>query len=853
MTGMRSHLPAPALVARALALWGLSARARGPRAFAPRAFAPRARAIVLGLVVGAALVAGLTARAQAAPRHPHRRAHHHHRRRRKTALPAPSPTPAPALPATDPRSLSLQAIPADPRWQSYVLDPPSSLVYPKAITVQGAGTVDNPNGLLAGGSGTTIHASGQGNPTLILDLGLDTGGKVEVGISKTDGTEVDLAYSEQRQYLSPQGDNDAGSLGNDDNPDGRTDAIQSSGPTQFVSPGIRGGERWISLTLHGPGTVTIDYVRVRVTGYRPSVSQYVGHFLSNDDVLNRIWYGGAYTFDLDSFRDIPLNTPMVVVDGAKRDRLVWLGDLGLEALTAAYTTDQAPQIVRNSIDMFSCQQYSNGYIAMASDIYVTCPAQPPPPNGPPPSTAQTNPLIRSGHLPEYTAWWDIAEYESLMYGGDGQRARTLLPVMRRTIGYMLSNIDSMGLFHTGTNDNVFPINWHPFDVASGDDAHTNATWVMALRDVADIERRVGDPAQANFDDSRAAALTDAMIAHLWDPSVGAFLLNTSDSMANHTQDGNVEAALAGVVTGTRATEALGWIEFHLETPLGPLNGQFANDPYMSQYISPYISSWELLARLQRHDGAAALDLTRRLYGYMVAHDPASTMWEKFGADGNPASYEPNQAGGNLVPTSAPVVAPGGTSLSHGWSTGPVSALSGYVLGLRPAAPGWSRWTVEPQPVDLRFAQGQAQTPHGPIVSRWQRGAGDATFRLTESAPAGTRGTVAIPLLGAPRTIARDGRIVWTGDHAAAGVSAMVAPGEIVFDEGPGAHTYAWGPVAATGSPGARCPRLAPPARRRRAAGHRRARTRAMRRRARRHRRRGTACQPRLSTIEKRAR
>ncbi|HEV3229697.1 MAG TPA: hypothetical protein VGY97_09500, partial [Solirubrobacteraceae bacterium] len=486
----------------------------------------------------------------------HRSAHRRARRRQ--------PSPSAPLPATDPRSLSRQPIAEDPGWQRYVLDPQGPLVYPKGVSVEGSGSVDNPNGLLAGGAGgTTIHATGAGNPTVILDLGVDTGGKVEVGISKTDGTEVDLAYSEQRQYLSSQGDNTAGSLGNDDNPDGRTDAIQASGPTQFVSPGIRGGERWISVQLHGAGTVTIDYVRVRYGAYRPAVSDYVGHFLSSDDVLNRIWYGSAYTFDLDSIRDVPMGTPTVVVDGAKRDRLVWLGDLGLETLTASYISTQAPQIIRNSIDMFSCQQYANGYIAMASDIYVTCPAQPPPPNGPPASTKQTNALIRDGHLPEYTAWWVIAECESFLYQGDVQRARTLLPVMRRAIAYMASNIDSSGLFHTGTNDNVFPINWHPFDVASGDDTHTNATWVHALRDLADLERRVGDPAQAAADEKRAVALTDAIIAHLWDPTAAAFLLNTSDPNPNHTQDGNVEAPLAGVVVGTRATQALSFIEHHL--------------------------------------------------------------------------------------------------------------------------------------------------------------------------------------------------------------------------------------------------------------------------------------------------
>jgi hypothetical protein len=137
--------------------------------------------------------------------------------------------------------------------------------------------------------------------------------------------------------------------------------------------------------------------------------------------------------------------------------------------------------------------------------------------------------------------------------------------------------------------------------------------------------------------------------------------------------------------------------------------------------------------------------------------------------------------------------PGITSLAHGWSTGPVAALSGYVLGLRPTSPGSATWTVEPQPGDLRFAQGSAATPRGPLISRWVRGVHDRTFRFTVIAPVGTRGTVAVPQLGRPRTIARDGEIVWRAGHAVGGSKAgLNGYDEVVFPAGPGSHTYAWG-------------------------------------------------------------
>jgi alpha-L-rhamnosidase len=158
---------------------------------------------------------------------------------------------------------------------------------------------------------------------------------------------------------------------------------------------------------------------------------------------------------------------------------------------------------------------------------------------------------------------------------------------------------------------------------------------------------------------------------------------------------------------------------------------------MGRYISPFIASTELRARLSVGDTNGALNLIRRTWGRMLEVGPG-TVWESMRLDGLPKS--------------------GGISLAHGWAGGPVPALSGYVLGIRPAAPGYRHWIVAPQPGDLRFAQGQAPTPHGPLVSRWRRTGG--SFKLTVVAPRGTSGVVKVPLVGHRRAIAVDGKVAW---------------------------------------------------------------------------------------------
>jgi alpha-L-rhamnosidase len=108
-----------------------------------------------------------------------------------------------------------------------------------------------------------------------------------------------------------------------------------------------------------------------------------------------------------------------------------------------------------------------------------------------------------------------------------------------------------------------------------------------------------------------------------------------------------------------------------------------------------------------------------------------------------------------------------TSLAHAWGSGPTSALSKYVLGVRPVEPGYRTWLIEPQPGDLAWAEGTAPTPQGPIGVAWYRGA-PGFFSLGVWVPEGTRGTVGLPVGGANARLSDNGRIV-------AGLSASQQP------------------------------------------------------------------------------
>src|SRR6516164_4694152 len=98
-----------------------------------------------------------------------------------------------------------------------------------------------------------------------------------------------------------------------------------------------------------------------------------------------------------------------------------------------------------------------------------------------------------------------------------------------------------------------------------------------------------------------------------------------------------------------------------------------------------------------------------------------------------------------------------TSLAHGWGSGPTSALSKYVLGVRSVSPGYKTWLVEPQPGDLTWAKGRVSTPYGPIEVRWEKQGNE--FVLLVEVPDGTLGTVGVPVSGSLDTLIVNGQKV----------------------------------------------------------------------------------------------
>jgi alpha-L-rhamnosidase len=282
--------------------------------------------------------------------------------------------------------------------------------------------------------------------------------------------------------------------------------------------------------------------------------------------------------------------------------------------------------------------------------------------------------------------------------------------------------------------------------------------------------------------AQAAALKTSINAFLFNPGLGAYQLSASSNGTHAAtsvpQDANAEAVAFGVAPASDVSGILGYLKDNLWGTYGPQ--PYSPDANYSTVISPFVTGYELDARFAAGDTSDALALTNLMWAQMVKQDGpfyTGTLWEKLGQNGQDTDSN--------------------ASLAHGWATAPVSAFSGYLLGIQPTGPGYRTWSIAPQPGSLSWAQGQAPTPSGtPVVSRWQAGGDASSFKLTMSAPPGTTGIVAVPELGSSRVIAEDGKVVWAGGAPVGTVSGGTASasevnGAVVFSGVSGAHTFAW--------------------------------------------------------------
>jgi hypothetical protein len=480
--------------------------------------------------------------------------------------------------------------------------------------------------------------------------------------------------------------------------------------------------------------VAISAVYVNCTAFpsNPNGRAYTGYFDSSSSLLNRVWYAGAWTLQLSTIdpkeggsiitfnrlydhNTAPVgawysnytiaNGSVVTTDGAKRDRMVWPGDMTIAVPGIAVSTYDM-LAVRNALDTIYDHQYGDGSMPYA---------------GPP-----------MGGLAEFSDTYHlhtlVGTYYYVLYSGDLEWLKKRWDAYTSALSISIAKVDEYNLLHVSS---IF--DWIRPGM-TGHNVEASSILYEVLGNSIKLASWLGEKSNTNgvsWDTTRTR-LTKG-ISTLYCTEDGLFSDNMGRRGCNGEekvlpQDGNSWALLSNAVSSQsfayNVSENLRkrWIKY------GAPAVEFPN------VISPFASSFELLAHSAAGNQDAAVELIELMWGYMLDGPGMtnSTLLEGYRLDGYiqyPAYWSAAR-----------------NSHAHGWAAGPTTVLMQGILGIKLLSPLGKTWEIEPHLTKwLSYARGGFATKLGKfevVISLMKSlSTGRKIEALNITAPGGSTGTV----------------------------------------------------------------------------------------------------------------
>ena len=547
----------------------------------------------------------------------------------------------------------------------------------------------------------------------------------EIG-SADDNQYIGLTYTESSLWISGEGCDATADAGIDE---ALWFHITNSGSYAVDRKHERGGFRYLSVLHNSTGSTEVKEITVQYTPMPhwqdDHLRDYTGYFHCNDDLINRIWYAGAYTNQMctidphhgDALVHLGVinstekgdkvgpdtwwnnftvtNGSSCLVDGAKRDRLVWAGDMSIAVPSIAVSTYDLISVQNSLNSLFDQQNRSSGQLPYAGIPF---------------------PSIYSATYHLYTLI-GIADY--YLWSSDLSYLQSKWDQWKLGLEFSLSFIDNSGMMNvTSPND------WLRFGMG-GHNIEANSILYYTINQGIMLGRVVGEDSDV-LDKwiNLAGGVKSSANRLLWNATAGMFHDNETTTLM--PQDGNSWAVVSGLadseqmITSISAGLAARWTAFG------------APAVEAADAVSPFISGFELQAHFLAKNASAALDLMRLEWGFML-DDPRmtnSTFIEGYSSDGV-LHYAPY--------TNDPRI-----SHAHGWATGPTATLTSYVGGIHILSDGGKTWRISPALGDLMDVDTGFSTDLGAFSCQVSASEDGTINALKFSTPSGTTGSVSLP-------------------------------------------------------------------------------------------------------------
>ncbi|KAJ6029591.1 uncharacterized protein N7446_011058 [Penicillium canescens] len=599
------------------------------------------------------------------------------------------------------------------KFQEYILAPKHRSVTPLSLHAV-YGDVKNADALC-----TNVHEpeglSFGPNSSIILDFGKNIAGTVDFNVRSVSGTDeyIGFSFTESSMWISPY-HCDSGTSATYDSPlwfnipkEGRYAADKSH---------QRGGFRYLSVWHNSTGTVTLKDLSVSFTASpeMENPADYPGYFNSDSEKLNRVWYAGAYTNQLCTadpttgnalgipgsnwyYNGTIANGTSVLMDGAKRDRLVWPGDVVISAPSVFVSTNSLDGI-KNAIDSLFILQQSDGRLPWAGAAFT-----------------------RPGFTYHLYTLLDLHLY--YLYTGDVEYLAHYWGQYKKAISWTITTIDSSKLANvTSTND------WLRSGMG-GHNVEANAILYYTLDISLQLAEVLNDHSQDDIWKSTMNGIKTSVNERLWDPAQNLFFDNDHNQTSNaiHPQDGNSWAIIANLVDAERAAAISTALTDRWVKPHG------APAPEAGATISPFATGFEVQAHFLAGFPDRAIDLVEFMWADFMLDDPRMT---------NSSFIEGYATNGDLH--YAPYDNDARISHAHGWATSPTSSLTFYAAGIQITSGGGKTWMVQPRLGNLQRIEAGYETPLGHFSASWTTNPNSKAIIGSFNMPKGTSGTLILP-------------------------------------------------------------------------------------------------------------
>ena len=328
-----------------------------------------------------------------------------------------------------------------------------------------------------------------------------------------------------------------------------------------------------------------------------------------------------------SLRTLADCSQLVLEDGPKRDRRLWLGDLRLQALTS-YVSFRNTDLVKRCLYLFAGSRFPDG--RMAANVFT-----------------DGEPAADDTYLIDYALMAPLTLDEYLAETDDREALGDLLEPVLGQADYVLEHyLTAEGVLDPECGSLGF-IDW-----SDGLDrqAALQGVLICALGAAASLCRRAGDERRALAYSGQQERLRAAARQCFWSEELGLCL--SGGQVSIHTQ---TWLTLAGVLTGQEAADAMDKALVRLDSP---------------RMRSPYMHHYYVMALLKAGCRGRAEEHLRAYWGSMLEAG-ADTFWECW----DPSAPEASPYGGLIV-----------NSFCHAWSCTPAFVIKRYLSSTKEENP-----------------------------------------------------------------------------------------------------------------------------------------------------------------------